>query len=517
MASVFLRRGYFYCRVIIPTSLRVILGARAQLWKSLRTHSKNTATLRAALWEGRVSRLFFRLAQSAHTMTPAQINKLVAEYVNADLEASEETSLTISRTDAQREGASLGLTSALEDIQHELIDNDFKRVVEAAEELLSKHSLSVERDSLDWKRLCRGLLVGFQTVVRAELRALEGDYSPQPPTNGETDTRGPVTVSRRFSEVSALYFTENKRAPRTDGQIKAEFMRFLAVIGGDKPLGHITKADCRLYKEARLKSIRAATVNKHLHSLAHLFTWASGQGFVQEDYNPIKGLLIHKRTARQEKQARKPFTDAQLALILGHPEFLKQRHGKHPERFWMVLCLLLSGARREEIAQLQVGDIGDDSGVAFFNITNEAEGQSLKNAGSKRRVPVHAELVRLGFLKYVHHMRKVGGSRLFPNLTRGKNGYGDAVGKWFSRLLRHHLKLTDPALVLHGFRHTVITRLTSTGVPQDIREVLVGHSSETVHGQTYVHRDAIPLSHLKSHLDKLNFRPLLKGLPRPKI
>ncbi|HEX7766695.1 MAG TPA: hypothetical protein VF443_08265, partial [Nitrospira sp.] len=189
-------------------------------------------------------------------MTPEQINKLVAEYVNADLEVIEESSFTISRTDDEREAASLALTEALQDTQCELIDNDFRRVVAVAEELLNKHSLSVERDSLNWKRLCRGLLVGFQIAVRAELRTLEGDYSlplPEPRQLRETagasasETGKPIGVSKRFSEVSALYFTENTRAPRTDTQIKAEFARFLSVIGGDKPLGDITKAECRLY------------------------------------------------------------------------------------------------------------------------------------------------------------------------------------------------------------------------------------------------------------------------------
>lgn len=454
-------------------------------------------------------------------MTPEQIHKLVVEHVNADLTALEERSFAISRDDDDElDAASLALTEVLQDTECDLIANDFRRVVVTAEELLSKHNLCIERDSLDWKRLCRGLLVGFQTVLRAELRVLEGDYSVFSHLNSkksETGERKTVGGSRPFSEVSALYFTENKRAPRTDAQIKAEFVRFLSVIGGDKPLGDITKSDCRQYKETLLKSIGPATINKHLHSLAHFFTWASGQGFAQEDYNPVKGLLIHKRIARQERQARKPFTDAQLALILGHPEFRKQREGKHPERYWLVLCLLLSGARREEIAQLQTVDIGDESGVAFFNITNEGEQQSLKNIGSKRRIPLHADLVRLGFLTYVAQMRKAKQPRLFPQLRKGENGYGDAVGKWFARLLRHHLQITDPALVLHSRRHTFITRLIAAGVPQDIREVLVGHASETVHGQTYVHRDAIPLAHLKSHLDKLDFRPLLKGSLGPKL
>jgi hypothetical protein len=95
-----------------------------------------------------------------------------------------------------------------------------------------------------------------------------------------------------------------------------------------------------------------------------------------------------------------------------------------------------------------------------------------------------------------------------PLLKKGRNGYGHAVGKWFGRYL-NKIGITDPAKVIHSFRHTVVTRLTAAGVPQDMREVLVGHAAENVHGQTYVHREAIPLGLMKEHLEKLEFSALL--------
>lgn len=442
-------------------------------------------------------------------MTPSQIRALVAEYVNATLETVEEYSLTHTRTDSEREATSLAITDQLDDSTSELLNNDFHRIATTADDLLTKHGLTVERDSFDWKRLCHGLLVGLQTALQAELRHVEGDFTPQAhnnrTANGKAET---LIVSKRFSEISALYFAEHKRAPRTDGQIKSAFARFLAAIGGDRPV----------------KSVGPATTNKHLHNLAHLFTWASGQGFVQEDFQPVKGLLINKRVARKEAKARKPFTDAQLASILQHPEFLKQKTGPNPERYWLVLSLLLSGARREEIAQLRTEDIGEERGVWFFNITDEQDSQSIKNQESRRRVPIHKDLERLGFLRYVQGMRSSQAPlrakerrdsqelRLFPKAKKGGNGYGDATGKWFSRLLRQHLQITGHAYVLHSLRHTVITRLSGAGVPENVAEMLVGHASDTVHGQVYVNRESIPLSMLKTQLERLDYGVALKHL-----
>ena len=209
----------------------------------------------------------------------------------------------------------------------------------------------------------------------------KGEYRP----NGSAAAAPFITPakerapSKPFSEVAALYFKEHKRAPKTDEQIQSGFRKFLVIIGGDKPISDITKADCRQYKETLLKSVGIATANKDLHNLSHLWNWASGQGFVVDGTpSPVAGLLINKRLAKKERLERKPFTDSDLAAIMGHKEFLSQRKDR-PERYWLVLCLLLSGERREEIAQLSVADIQHKDGIHYFDITNEGESQTLKN------------------------------------------------------------------------------------------------------------------------------------------
>jgi hypothetical protein len=79
-------------------------------------------------------------------------------------------------------------------------------------------------------------------------------------------------------------------------------------------------------------------------------------------------------------------------------------------------------------------------------------------------------------------------------------------------LLRDHLKITDRAYVLRSLRHTVITRLSGAGVPENVAEMLVSHVSETVHGQVYVDRESIPLPMLKSQLEKLDYGAVLAKL-----
>ena len=146
----------------------------------------------------------------------------------------------------------------------------------------------------------------------------------------------------------------------------------------------------------------------------------------------------------------------------------------------------------------------------FFDFRFDEEmGRRLKNVQSIRRTPVHSRLIALGLLGYIASLRKTKQTVLFEkpaNTTNNKRGtgrrtVGDAVGKWFSRL-RISAKVSPAKKTLHSFRHTVITRLTAAGVPQDIREMLVGHASESVHGKVYMHREAIPLALLKERLEK---------------
>lgn len=171
----------------------------------------------------------------------------------------------------------------------------------------------------------------------------------------------------------------------------------------------------------------------------------------------------------------------------------------------------LECCRREEAAQLYLKDFGEVDGVPFIQITDEEKDQSIKNEGSKRRVPIHSSLIQLGFMDYVDSIRQAGHTRLFPQLrSKGNNGYGDPVGKWFGRLMSS-LSLTDPRLVIHSLRHGGITKLHSAGVPVNIAEILTGHSAGNVHEQ-YVHKELIAMRTLRDGLEQLKYPAILHAL-----
>jgi integrase len=250
-------------------------------------------------------------------------------------------------------------------------------------------------------------------------------------------------------------------------------------------------------------------VNYALTDLRHFFTWAIRHDHYTAGNNPVDGIDFEG----VKEKSSEVYTDADLKAIFTHPAFLREK-ASSPARYWLPWILLYTGARRSEIDQLDLSDIRqDDTGVWFFDLRfNEEKGTRLKNESSIRRVPVHSQLIALGLLDYVASLRKGKETTLFKKIAldgskrgKGRSTVGDAVGKWFARMIQARAKVTGKK-TLHSFRHTVITRLTAAGVPQDMREMLVGHASESVHGQVYTHRDAIPLALLKEHLDKLQYK-----------
>jgi integrase len=529
MSTVFLHptRRTYYCRVQIPQKIRKHFHGRVEVWRSLKTADKDQAEVRAAQFDAQTRRLFLTLKKSGERLTKEQIETLVDHWLETEIDYLDDClALGGPVNDDQREGEHLVYSDLFDQVSEALIGRNFRKVEKEADALLAAAGLPpLDHQSAEFGRLCRRLLEAKLEYLKLADARVDGNYETRPRLHGQpafpastTAPLAPMPSSApgpTFREAVTLYFKENARAERTDAQIRAELDRFLESIGGDKPIGSITKAECRRYKEEMLdgRKLGPATVIKHLSNLGGIFKWSAAQGFIPpgEGSNPCQGLAPSKKQAKKVAKERRPFTDAELVQVFGSPEYRKQKD-KDPARYWLPLLCLFSVCRREEAGQLAVCDVQEEAGVDFLRINDDAKlGQSLKNEGSRRRVPIHSALVLLGFLQYVESIKRAGHVRLFPELTRGANGYSDPVGKWFGRLLRS-VGINDRAVVLHSTRHTGISRLTGAGVPQDIREILAGHAAAGVHGQIYVHRDQLPLRLLKENLEKLRYDDVLQVL-----
>lgn len=144
-------------------------------------------------------------------------------------------------------------------------------------------------------------------------------------------------------------------------------------------------------------------------------------------------------------------------------------------RFWLPLIMLHSGARPNEICQLHVADVKrTPAGVWYLDMIETDDGEdskSLKTETSRRRVPLHPELARMGFLAFVEERRKAvakDGERLFPKLK--PNRYGNVA--WYPcRRLNEHFIPREISLgerqCLYSLRHSVRDALRRIKAPPE--------------------------------------------------
>jgi integrase len=164
--------------------------------------------------------------------------------------------------------------------------------------------------------------------------------------------------------------------------------------------------------------------------------------------NPAEGLQI-KRQKRAD-QERQEYTSKDLKKLIGSKEYIEGKH-RHSYAYWTPLIALYSGCRLEEICQLHLEDIRQEKGVWVFDINDKGE-KRLKNRSSERLIPIHHQLVDLGLLDHVYSLADKGEERLFPELQKRRDGYGQTVSKWFQRY-KKRCGITS-CKTFHSFRHT---------------------------------------------------------------
>ncbi|WP_394561820.1 DUF6538 domain-containing protein [Aquipseudomonas alcaligenes] len=259
------------------------------------------------------------------------------------------------------------------------------------------------------------------------------------------------------------------------------------------------------------------TVKKQLRALSAVFNFAVQRLEAMEE-EPISasGILktLAKAAARAETRTRedKVYEKAELRLIFGSPLFRGEWKPKVSDfggaLYWLPLLMVYTGARREELAQLLVEDVGrcGDTGGWYLSL-RPGGGKSVKAANSRRRVPVHADLQELGFFRYLDSVPQ--GGRVFPLLKEHRsNGFGHAVGRAWAKYLRNVVGLESEADPSHGFRHTFKTLCREVHIEAAVSDWITGHTIPNV-GATY---GATPLQRMADELKKYPSIARMAGL-----
>jgi integrase len=390
-------------------------------------------------------------------------------------------------------------------------------------ELLQVFRINLDPGCPDYRKLALA-------VIRAEVRALEDVLARnrgEPIESPKLPEPSGNTAPSSSCSLRAAYESWLKTQPRKTST-RLEFARGIErfiELHGDLDVVQINRRHVREFRDAAqlvptgrsgrlLKAslpqlveysrahpdaprIKASTVNKWLNCLGAVLNWSRKNGLIPDDVpwpDPVSGMRLP-----EERSNRQPWEPEELRTLFASPIYLEGERpvgGKGEAAYWLPLLALFSGARLNELAPLCADDVKLDaaSGGRFITVIEDADvGKSVKTDSSVRAVPIHSELVRIGFLEFVDHVRQSEGSsaRLFPKLMPGsKGGFGEAFSKWFGRFKRD-LGIDNPSSVFHSFRHGFKDALRAAGVNEDVNDALTGHSGGNSVARGYGWKDMV--------------------------
>ncbi len=282
------------------------------------------------------------------------------------------------------------------------------------------------------------------------------------------------------------------------------------------------------------KSKSNDTLNREFVTVKMFLRWAEERKYI------IKGIgrFIPSMSENTNKTTADPsFTENDLALLFNSKHYVQGRF-KKPSNYWMPLLGLFTGGRGNELAYLFKEDIRKhpDNGIWYIFIRKNPEiAKRAKSRNSVRSIPVHPQLKKLGFLKYVDSLKD--GSRLFPELKEDKRNKGDFYKKWGNGFNKHDIekKNGEPVINKNGtnrmargymtqcgvekyvtvdgaeatktfksFRHMMVNFLDKNTDPRN-KNFVIGHKQENQSVENYIHPDKDDLQRSYKVLHKLKF------------
>lgn len=415
----------------------------------------------------------------------------------------------------------------LNHMRKHLVEGETALIAHEVDDYIDRNKLLIDPLSPDRGDLARKMMRGEIEALEATLKRDKGDYTHTPadpivkPATGTV--REQAAPGETIMELFEQYAAENPKGIATDtiAQARRDVGSFVDYVGSTCPVHRIDKKAVREWKALLMKFpvkateskdfagmkiaqivrhnekvgkpvITVRTVNRYLAGFSAFCSWLVNHGYL--DHNPADRMFLKK----PKDKTTVPFTTDQMNTLFKSPLFTGCRSADEwrnvakpgnvrirDHRYWVPLVMLFSGARPAEIAQLSVADVRQEHGHWIMHITTEGEGgKSVKTAGSMRVVPVHDELIRLGFIKYRDGMEKAGQQRLFPEAKRNSRGQMIAeFSREFGRYLTRLEIKNGRGLSLYSFRHGAADALRRAGHLDEQFGFILGHTSATMTGR----------------------------------
>lgn len=263
------------------------------------------------------------------------------------------------------------------------------------------------------------------------------------------------------------------------------FLSHLGEARANARLATVSAQEIEGFRDAELKAGKtAATAAFGLKVLSGVFEDARRKAVIL--HNPVPDVLKRMgQSAKATSEERRPFTNEQVSALLTVADVEWQG---------MILLAFHTGIRLNDAANLTRANL--DGKLLRYR---EAKTAHRKQRASEREtvVAIAQDLVDY-FKSQPIPMRK--DAPLFPSLHGRKTGSAGGLSNTFARLIekagidreqgeeRKGKGRRFSALSFHSLRHTMISRLANSDVPEAVAKAMSGHSTDEAH-RRYVHLD----------------------------
>lgn len=320
-------------------------------------------------------------------------------------------------------------------------------------------------------------------------RRHQGEYLPSsayvPPDAFNSPNPSQTTKDQvSLEEAYTLWEKQvRERQPKTTVDFKAVVRDFKKLNPtAAKDIKSITRAMVIDFRDHLSLTLQSKTVGKKVGLLRTILQVATDRELLPK--NPASRISVAK--SHNESEGREPYTIDDIKTILSShlykKEFVPSKRSGLAAARWLPLIAIFTGARLEEIAQLDVNDIRHDETYGYYidinrNSFSEEHAKSLKTPNSKRIVPIHEQLINAGLIAYWERCKATGQVKLFPELKRSNLGkYSQGWSKWWGDF-NDSIGITDRQKVFHSFRHGFIHMCRECEIGLEVHDALTGHTT----------------------------------------
>lgn len=542
---LFQRNGVWYYRRRVPVHLVPVIGCKVIQYSLMTTDRKEATKLRSLAEVESDAR--FENAQkkqkagnsSKTALSRSEATRIVRSYLDAmDLKFQTDEAKAGPRTDEQEKDLEFELGFS-QQMYEDRNDPEGALLVGAdSYKLLAEHGIELKPSTDEYAQFIEFMRRANVELYRRSSARHRQDFSKPyfddlfgprdfPPTSGQGMTFG--ELCDQYFEWEVAEAANKKVSQQRIDQIRSRLKLIREIIPESTSVSTIDYDLClefrstltqvpinrtKIYSGIPLQEaieranaegrprLAYETQSGYFGTLNSVLTLAKKKELISyvftEDMTPskVKTANKKKRDSFSNEQIEK-FFQCSYYQECAKGQSSPYRNAKQAWRFWLPLLCLLMGMRPKEVCQMYLSDVKKTAnGTPYAHIiaTDVENGdispggikKTTKTESSKRKIPIHPELVRIGLLDYVTEAKKANETMFLPGLKVNK--YGNLASY---PLKRFREKFLPEALTIgkrqtfYSFRHSFRDALRRIEASPEILQALGGWSQGNLVSENY--------------------------------